>query len=475
MRNFGSWARRGRGRVGDAVRKRRRQLFGLGLLTVGLTCSFASVRAEYRVDIGDVIEVSVARVPELQRRATVNSDGDIAFPLLGTFPVAGLLPSEMEARIQATLATKAFRQRASDGREYTVEIDPDEVTAVVAQHRPIYVNGDVLKPGDQAFRPFMTVREAVALSGGYDVLRVRMENPILLAADLKGEYQSLWTEFAKQQAHALRLEAELAGKDAFDKKFLTETPLPPSKAAEIATTEAERLRSEQADYAREKAFLELSFNQDKEQIRVLAEQEAKQQEGMQADAEELRKVTELLGKGMLVSARVTEARRAMLLSSTMALQTTGQLMQMKRQQADVARQLERLGDQRRIKLLQELQEARTTLNQVRAKLQSTNEKLQYAGARSQLMRGNELKPDIVLIRKAEKGRERIPANEDSELQPGDVVEVVLRSDYMTGKDMQAAGSPIEVPAPGVTPLAAPPRTAPAAPALATRLLEPMSE
>jgi polysaccharide biosynthesis/export protein len=474
MSNFESWAHRGRGRTGDAVRTRRRQLFALGLVTVGVTCSFAPVRAEYRVDIGDVIEISVARVPELQRRATVNSDGDIAFPMLGTFPVAGLLPSEMEARIQATLATKAFRQRASDGREYTVEIDPDEVTAIVAQHRPVYVNGDVLKPGDHAFRPFMTVREAVALSGGYDVLRVRMENPILLAADLKGEYQSLWTEFAKQQAHALRLEAELAGKNTLDNKFLEETPLPPSKAAEIATTEAERLRTEQVDYDREKAFLELVFNQDKEQIKVLADQEAKQREGLQADAEELRKVTELLGRGMLVSARVTEARRAMLLSSTMALQTTGQLMQMRRQQADVARQLERLGDQRRIKLLQELQEARTALNQVRAKLQSTSEKLQYAGARSQLMRGNELKPDIVLIRKGEKRRERIPANEDSELQPGDVVEVVLRSGSMTGKDMQAAGSPIEVPAAGAaTPMAPSPSVA--APALATRLLEPKSE
>jgi hypothetical protein len=92
------------------------------------------------------------------------------------------------------------------------------------------------------------------------------------------------------------------------------------------------------------------------------------------------------------------------------------------------------------------------------------------------MRGNELKPDIVLIRKGEKRRERIPANEDSELQPGDVVEVVLRSDSMTGKDMQAAGSPIEGPAAGAAPpMAAPPRVAPAAPALATRLLEPMSE
>jgi polysaccharide biosynthesis/export protein len=474
MWKFTSWARRGLGRTSDAAGMHRCGLFGLGLVAVAVTCPFAPLRAEYRVDVGDVIEISVARVPELQRRATVNSDGDIAFPLLGTFPVAGLLPSEMEARIQATLATRAFRQRASDGREYTVEIDPDEVTAVVALHRPIYVNGDVLKPGDQAFRPFMTVREAVALSGGYDVLRVRLENPILLAADLKGEYQSLWTEFTKQQAQALRLEAELAGKDTFDKKFLAETPLPPSKTAEIAATEAERLRTEQVDYDREKAFLELSFNQNREQIKVLAEQEAKQQEGMQADAEELRKLTELLGKGMLLSARVTEARRAMLLSSTMALQTAAQLMQMKRQQAEVARQLVRLGDQRRIKLLQELQEARTTLSQVRAKLQSTGEKLEYAGARSQLMRGNELRPEIVLIRKGEKGRERIAANEDSELQPGDVVEVVLRSDDMTGKDMQAAGSPVEVPAAvAARPMAPPPTVA--APALATRLLEPKSE
>jgi polysaccharide export outer membrane protein len=43
------------------------------------------------------------------------------------------------------------------------------------------------------------------------------------------------------------------------------------------------------------------------------------------------------------------------------------------------------------------------------------------------MRGQELKPDTLVIRKNEKGRERIPADEDFELQPGDVVEVALRS------------------------------------------------
>ena len=42
------------------------------------------------------------------------------------------------------------------------------VVATVVEYRPIYVNGDVSKPGEHPFRPQMTVRQAVALSGGYD-------------------------------------------------------------------------------------------------------------------------------------------------------------------------------------------------------------------------------------------------------------------------------------------------------------------
>jgi polysaccharide export outer membrane protein len=274
MWSFGSWA--GHGCASDLARGCGRRFFAVGLLSVGFACSSVSAWAEYRVDVGDLIEISVARVPELQRRATVNAEGSIVFPLLGTFRVAGLLPAEMEAKIQAVLATRVFKQRAPDGREYAVEIDPDEVTATVAQYRPIYVNGDVFKPGEQTFRPFMTVRQAVTLSGGYDMLRVRMEDPILLAADLKAEYQSLWIEFAKQQAHISRLEAELDGKDRLGQVRLTDTPLPPSRAAEIVATETDRFKTEQADYGREKAFLQASINRDGDQILLHTQQQAKQ-------------------------------------------------------------------------------------------------------------------------------------------------------------------------------------------------------
>jgi polysaccharide export outer membrane protein len=233
------------------------------------------------------------------------------------------------------------------------------------------------------------------------------------------------------------MSTELGEKDNLDQKLLADVPIPPSRKAEIVSVEAEHLRTEQADYEREKAFLQHSIKQGDEQIKVLSEQNTKEEQGVQADAEELQRVNELFGKGALPSPRVTDARRAVLLSSTRKLQTAAQLMQVKKQQDDIARQLERLDDQRRIKLLHDLQDARTRLGQVRAKLQSTGEKLLYTAARSQLVRGNELKQEFTVIRTSKSARERIIVAQDSELQPGDVVEVALRLDDMAGMDKLA--------------------------------------
>jgi polysaccharide export outer membrane protein len=59
----------------------------------------------------------------------------------------------------------------------------------------------------------------------------------------------------------------------------------------------------------------------------------------------------------LTSPRVTDARRAVLLSSTRTLQTAAQLMQLNRQQDETVRRLEQLDDERRIKFPGELQDS----------------------------------------------------------------------------------------------------------------------
>jgi len=402
------------------------------LVAVGLTIS-VQAKAEYRVNVGDVLEVAVAGVPELRQRAPVQVDGNISLPLVGMLPVAGLPLPEIRAKIGAALTSKVFRQRTVDGREVVVVIDADQVTATVAEYRPVYVNGDVSKPGEYAYRPASTARQLIAMAGGYDIMHIRMNNPYLESADLRSEYGSLWTELAKEQARMWRIKVELGEGTQINPATLTDVPIARSAISEIVNAESEYLKTKQNDYQQEKEFLQRSVRQGDEEVRVLSEQQQKDEEGLQSDVEDLRKASDLFAKGSLISPRVTDARRAVLLSATRKLQTYAQLLQVKKLQDESARRLVKLDDQRRLDLLRELQDTSLKLNQIREKLQSVGEKLQYtAMVRSQLVRGAGSKPDIAIIRNNGKGSERIIASEDAELQPGDTIEVTLR--YQDGPD-----------------------------------------
>jgi protein involved in polysaccharide export with SLBB domain len=106
----------------------------------------------YKVQQGDTIEVAVAGIPELRQRTTVQADGAIAFPLVGAVAaVECLTPAELRSTVQTQRARKIYRLRANDGREILTVIQPEEVSAAIVAYRPIYVTGDVAKPGEQKF------------------------------------------------------------------------------------------------------------------------------------------------------------------------------------------------------------------------------------------------------------------------------------------------------------------------------------
>src|SRR5262244_985549 len=213
-----------------------------GVLSLGIICSAIPARAEYRLDVGDVLEIAVAGVPDLRQRIAVQLDGTISYPLLGTFKVAGLSPSDVRAKIRATLPSQIFRQTSADGRQNVITLEPDQITVNVVEYRPIYVNGDVSTPGQQVYRPLMTVRQAIALCGGYEIMRFRMNNPFLESADFRSEYESLWADFAKEQAHIWRIRTELGEGDNLAQKILQDVPPPASTISQITRLEDEQLK-----------------------------------------------------------------------------------------------------------------------------------------------------------------------------------------------------------------------------------------
>jgi polysaccharide export outer membrane protein len=305
----------------------------------------------------------------------------------------------------------------------------------VAEYRPVYLNGDVAKPGAQTYRPGMTVRQAIALAGGYDTMRFRSRDPFLDSADFHSDYYDLWTEFAKVSAEIARLQAELDGKSTFQQPTLGDVPLPAPVTSKIIDLESQRFGVDTADLAKEKRYLSEAIAQEDRRIEVLDEQRQSEKQDADADAADFKEIMSNFRKGILPMTRVSETRRLTLESATRVLQTTALLNDVERKRSEFARSLEGIDDKRRKELLQNMQDATVRLNDVRDRLQSVSEKLLYAGmARSQLTRGPGGEPDVKVFRKEKDTTSTMVANDQTELMPGDVVDVKLRLDSTPGQE-----------------------------------------
>jgi polysaccharide export outer membrane protein len=165
----------------------------------------------------------------------------------------------------------------------------------------------------------------------------------------------------------------------------------------------------------------------------LVEQERQEKEGADADSLEYEQVRQNFERKIVTTNRLAETRRVQLLSSTRVLQTIALRAQTQREGQELRRKLQSVTDQRRIRLLNEIEATGIHMAAVRTKLQSVGDKLIYTGMiRSQLVRGNGGKPDLTSVRRGGQALIRMNANEDTELSPGDVLEVALRLQDLAG-------------------------------------------
>lgn len=107
----------------------------------------------YKLGPGDQIKVTVFGADDLSGEFPVSDTGTAVLPLIGEVKAAGLTPRELEAAIRSKLAGGYLK-------------DP-KVSIQIMNFRPVYVLGEVAKPGDHPYVPGMTVRSAIALAGGF--------------------------------------------------------------------------------------------------------------------------------------------------------------------------------------------------------------------------------------------------------------------------------------------------------------------
>ena len=130
------------------------------------------VGADYLIQPGDLLHISVWKESDLERDVLVRPDGGLSFPLAGDVPAAGNsvpdLEKELANRIRKFIPEAVVTVAMKDARGYR-----------------FYVVGRVNRPGEQISPRPIDVMQALALAGGTtsfaalnDIKILRRENGV---------------------------------------------------------------------------------------------------------------------------------------------------------------------------------------------------------------------------------------------------------------------------------------------------------
>jgi len=126
----------------------------VGCSSSGSAPSQDATAGDYTISAGDKLKVTVEGEKDFSGPLTVEGDGTALVPIAGPVTLAGLSLSG---------AAAAYAAKLRDGqilRDPKVTIEPVGV-------RPIYVLGEVNRPGQYAYASGMTLQTVVQLAEGY--------------------------------------------------------------------------------------------------------------------------------------------------------------------------------------------------------------------------------------------------------------------------------------------------------------------
>jgi polysaccharide export outer membrane protein len=113
----------------------------------------ASLHEPYTLAAGDRLRILVFGQDSLSNSYTVDSQGHLSMPLIGSVAALGQTTKSLEHQIAAKLRGGFLR-------------DP-KVSVEVEQYRPFFILGEVTSSGQYPFVNGMTVQTAVAIAGGF--------------------------------------------------------------------------------------------------------------------------------------------------------------------------------------------------------------------------------------------------------------------------------------------------------------------
>lgn len=372
----------------------------------------------YVISVGDELELDILDDNESPQRFVVGRDGEVQLPFIGGMPVAtSTIADAREAVRRAYIERQIF-------------VDP-EVELSIASFRPISVLGDVRRPGNYDFQPFMTAEQAVGLAGGVAVSVSNEEARVLERRNLEGTLGRLDFDLALAAAKLARVNAQLAGKQemAFEdvpaelRPFIDRMLFDEHKAGEdqIITLDA-------GDRARRRALLQDAVEEAEKRVEYLSQRETLHTEQVARYTAELERARTLLERGLVPRSGLNEAEQQAAQAESDRLYLREQRSAAIVQAASLRSDLVRINTDWERSLRQEAQSLLNEIKKIVSERSSIEERMELLSLWTSAAAGmdTDVLIDYRVRRRSETGVTTQRTEAYDELLPGDMLVIAIK-------------------------------------------------
>lgn len=350
---------------------------------------------------------------------TVGQGGKISLPLVGDVLAAGKSPTDLSQAIGQALQARIGL------------VEPPSISVEVVQFRPFYIVGDVERPGEYAYRPGLTLLQAITIAGGVPRAKglgaARLERE---AISTRGDLRLLETDLVATLVRKARLTSELQASDEI--AIPDELSASASEAFYRSIVGHERLlfQSRKESFATQVRALEQLKVQHETEAASLVKQLEMHDSLIELLKPELETVLHLYKQKLVTAPRklAVERNAAQLQADRLRLETALARARQEASKTEIA--IIDLRNKRSTEINAELRQSQARLNELSERIETAQRLLyetEVTAPRFLAVRGRlkEAQPVYAVVRVSSGRTIELEANETTQIEPGDTIKIEL--------------------------------------------------
>lgn len=379
---------------------------------VCLTSAYALQIPAYKVGAGDVLMITVYGDSGLTGLFPVSADGTIGYPLLGNVDVADKTVDEIGAQISSDLSSHVANR---------------SVAVAIKEYAPIFIVGDVQKPGRYEYRPGMIVLELFALGGGLREPTARTDMSAIQLISAQQEYEDMSLQLLSHDVRRARLEAE---RNHVEFEYKSNGPglmRDPTTLEKIIDAEKNLYKLRLSVLQGERTNLEVQRQNFAQEIDTLQKSNVMRNEQFQLLGLDVNASEELVQRGAASQSALRERKRELLAMNQQLLESTSFLARAHQNKSEVERRILELENKRNNDAATELREIELDMIRLRKKMAFSLETMAEIGATSRRVASLEqvIQTKFSIVRQLAGNYDEVEAGEHTLIRAGDVIRVSL--------------------------------------------------